>query len=1306
MSDTATNLKLGIKVDPSALSDLITATQKACDEIKETWETSNHKLEEDYQNYVNAKKILDNKSAVDYEEYEKAKTLVEQTENDERLKSYIDYKDKEEAKNKQVIENTKKLANTLTLTLTTPLVGLAGLGLKAASKIEDYTASFKTLLGTEPAAKKMIKTINEMAAATPFDPDPLIQSTEKLLAFGIEAENVNDVLNMLGDSSKGSAEALQTLSTAYGKVAAKGKASMEELNMMIDRGVPILGELANIMGVSEDKIIKMVSEGKVGFNELNQAFKNMTSEGGVFYKGMETASQTLSGKLSTLKGNMSMLGAAIMEEVLPTVKSLVDFANKAVKSWSNMGSGMKSVILSVGSGLAVFGPALGTITKMTTTFGKLLPSLKTTTVAIDGAKTAQLGLNAAMAANPTMLLVAGLAAAGTALAVFIAKQKAAAEEAKQTEKSSASVTDKINAQKSALESYSASIIKYKEALNEADKSVAKNEMKSAWQELLKTSNEAGNAVQRYANKLDQIAKNEENIKKAKKAEDKDAVARLEQQANVLKNSLIFIEKQEAAFSKQRKYLTDFVYQLEEAKVPAKEIKTILSDLGLSDTAIKLIKKQVEEFRKAQEAAAKEAEKKRREEEEAAKDGFQKSQEAYQKYIQNKEKLDSNLLSNRQIATLRTEQATLKDGYEKYKKYLDDKKDAETAAANARNILQKQQQTAELESNAKTIANLLEQRRHLSDSEIDTAKMTDAELISLAQKRAEIGKKLEDLGAEALKQHLIEQKAAGIELTDELQKVYDMFFSVEKQSRKTNEKIVSDFEKTANSLSVFSAAVSAAASSIQTNFDALPGTLNKVNAAIASSVGKSGVAAFNALSNSVSAVVGHLQNWDKNTETLKDTGWSEKQADGVQKVQVGLEVAASTLSAIGEATSAVFDAVLENIQDTIDKIDDDLNKTLDGIKAKYDAQREELQKSNDENFGTQYQMGILEKEKKERLEMLKSEWAERGIILETGYETELEKAQEAYQNSIEAYQEALDEYTGLETENEEFRNEQLELYKQALEGKTDKELEEALKNKEIELQKTALAAQEEKKRTATEKMQEAERNRNQLAAEVEKQKIIDEANKKEEAAKVKAENERLRIEYESELESVKAQNAADKSKHEAEEQAFYATMASQIAQVWINAAAGTAAAWASCMPLGPIAGPIAASILTTALMSVAGVQTGTIASQSPPANPTPRALPKEPAYIPVPSYATGVTAFQGGMALVGEEGPELVTLPQGANVITNENTNDILATLAEALEGGTSGDITVNVTCVIDGSAIPIKEQLIEIQRDEMFRSRR
>jgi hypothetical protein len=44
---------------------------------------------------------------------------------------------------------------------------------------------------------------------------------------------------------------------------------------------------------------------------------------------------------------------------------------------------------------------------------------------------------------------------------------------------------------------------------------------------------------------------------------------------------------------------------------------------------------------------------------------------------------------------------------------------------------------------------------------------------------------------------------------------------------------------------------------------------------------------------------------------------------------------------------------------------------------------------------------------------------------------------------------------------------------------------------------------------------------------------------------------------------------------------------------------------------------------------------------------------------VPGFATGITNFGGGLALVGERGPELVNLPTGSNVITNQNTNKLV-----------------------------------------------
>lgn len=45
---------------------------------------------------------------------------------------------------------------------------------------------------------------------------------------------------------------------------------------------------------------------------------------------------------------------------------------------------------------------------------------------------------------------------------------------------------------------------------------------------------------------------------------------------------------------------------------------------------------------------------------------------------------------------------------------------------------------------------------------------------------------------------------------------------------------------------------------------------------------------------------------------------------------------------------------------------------------------------------------------------------------------------------------------------------------------------------------------------------------------------------------------------------------------------------------------------------------------------------------------------------IPGFASGVNNFSGGLALVGERGPELVNLPTGASVMNNNRTNQVLS----------------------------------------------
>ena len=97
--------------------------------------------------------------------------------------------------------------------------------------------------------------------------------------------------------------------------------------------------------------------------------------------------------------------------------------------------------------------------------------------------------------------------------------------------------------------------------------------------------------------------------------------------------------------------------------------------------------------------------------------------------------------------------------------------------------------------------------------------------------------------------------------------------------------------------------------------------------------------------------------------------------------------------------------------------------------------------------------------------------------------------------------------------------------------------------------------------------------------------LEAAKQKELAAIGDNEEEKERVEKEY------AQKELDLKKKEAD-----ANAGIQSAQLWINTAMGIATAWATSMQLGPIAGPIMAAILTTALLATAGIQQANIIAQ--------------------------------------------------------------------------------------------------------------
>lgn len=224
---------------------------------------------------------------------------------------------------------------------------VAKTGIGYNKQMDDYTANMQTLLGGVDKAEAKIKELSDMAAKTPFELPTLVDATQTLLAFGVKADDSTGILKSLGDISLGNASKLETLTRAYGKMSSTGKVTLENVQMMIDAGFNPLNLIAERNHMTMESLYKAISDGKVPFEELTWAIQKATSEGGQYFNGMETASKTLTGRLSTLKENWSAFLALMTKPAYETLRdtvlpSAIDMVDKLTASFNE--SGLQGVL--------------------------------------------------------------------------------------------------------------------------------------------------------------------------------------------------------------------------------------------------------------------------------------------------------------------------------------------------------------------------------------------------------------------------------------------------------------------------------------------------------------------------------------------------------------------------------------------------------------------------------------------------------------------------------------------------------------------------------------------------------------------------------------------------------------------------------------------------------------------------------------------------------------------------------------------------------------------------------------------------
>lgn len=220
-------------------------------------------------------------------------------------------------------------------------------------QFQQLEVAFKTMLGSEQAAQKLMDQLVKTAATTPFDLKGVADGAKQLLAYGTAVDDVNEMIIRLGDVAAGMSIQLGDLVYLYGTTMVQGRMFTQDLRQFQGRGIPIAEEIAKVLNVTKNQVPELVTAGKVTAEVFHQAFINMTNEGSKFGGLMKEQSKTIVGQISNIEDAVDMMFNDMGKRSEGVINAGLGTVSYLVENWQKVGEAIGVAAVAIGSYKAV-----------------------------------------------------------------------------------------------------------------------------------------------------------------------------------------------------------------------------------------------------------------------------------------------------------------------------------------------------------------------------------------------------------------------------------------------------------------------------------------------------------------------------------------------------------------------------------------------------------------------------------------------------------------------------------------------------------------------------------------------------------------------------------------------------------------------------------------------------------------------------------------------------------------------------------------------------------------------------------------
>ena len=276
-------------------------------------------------------------------------------------------------------------------------------------QFQQLEVAFNTMLGSADKADALMAQLVRTAAITPFDLEGVAQGAKQLLAYGMEAENVNETLTRLGDIAAGLSMPLNDLVYLYGTTMAQGRLYTQDLNQFTGRGIPMIQELAKVFGVAESKVKDLVEAGRVGFPEVQKVIENLTGEGSKFGGLMEEQSKTVTGQIRNIEDDIASMFNDMGKQSEGVINTALSGVSYMVEHYEQFGRVLMGLVATYGTYRTACMTVAAVHSLMTTGIGAMTAAEAIHYGWIVMVEKAQKLLNATMLSNPYILVATAIA---------------------------------------------------------------------------------------------------------------------------------------------------------------------------------------------------------------------------------------------------------------------------------------------------------------------------------------------------------------------------------------------------------------------------------------------------------------------------------------------------------------------------------------------------------------------------------------------------------------------------------------------------------------------------------------------------------------------------------------------------------------------------------------------------------------------------------------------------------------------------------------------------------------------------------